>query len=208
MTTRNELRYYELYARAICTVMTLTPEQKTSASAEEVWLHEPPHFHQRRLVSDRCEHKRYFQAEEDQAWLLGELLKELQVVKITIGGWVVLPNHYHLLVQCQPLSVISQPLRRVHARTARALNRCEGVSGRKVWHLFSDRQIRSERHYYTTLNYIHYNPTKHDYVQRPLDWACSSLHWYQKHFGVEWLRSHLSCAGLWKDRDWFGSVSS
>ena len=228
---------------------TLTPEQKTEVLRQRqlrgLPLHEPPHFHDAEgwflITAATYEHKRYFQTEEDQAWLLGELLKELQVVKIAIGGWVVLPNHYHLLVarhrtalryfqteedqawllgellkelqvvKCQPLSVISQPLRRVHARTARTLNRWEGVSGRKVWHLFSDRQIRSERHYYTTLNYIHYNPTKHSCVQRPIDWACSSLHWYQKHFSIEWLRD------LWttypvrdygKGWDWFGSGSS
>ena len=175
---------------------TLTLEQKTEILRQRrlkgVPLHEPPHFHRAEgwflITAATYEHKRYFQTEEDRAWLLCELLKELQVVRISIGSWVVLPNHYHLLAQCQPLSIISQPLRRVHARTARALNRREGVSGRKIWHFFSDRQIRSERHYYTTLNYIHYNPTKHRYVQRPLDWACSSLHWYQKHFGIEWLR--------------------
>ena len=101
---------------------------------------------------------------------------------------IVLPNHYHLLVQCRPLSVISRPLRKVHARTARELNRRAGLTGRKIWHLFSDRHIRNERHYYTTLNYIHYNPTKHDYVLKPSDWTCSSFHWYEKHFGIEWLR--------------------
>ena len=196
----------------------LTPEQKTEVLRQRrlkgVPLHEPPHFHRAEgwflITAATYEHKRYFQTEEDRAWLLGELLKELQVVRISIGSWVVLPNHYHLLAQCQPLSVISQPLRRVHARTARTLNRREGVSGRKVWHFFSDRQIRSERHYYTTLNYIHYNPTKHSCVQRPIDWACSSLHWYQNHFGIEWLRD------LWtaypvreygKGWDWFGSDS-
>ena len=195
---------------------TLTPEQKTEVlrqrQARSLPLHEPPHFHSDEgwflITAATYEHKRYFQTEEDRGWLLGELLKELQVVRISIGSWVVLPNHYHLLARCEPLSVISQPLRRVHARTARALNRREGVSGRKVWHSFTDRQIRSERHYYTTLNYIHYNPTKHSYVQKPLDWACSSLHWYQKHFGIEWLRD------LWttypvrdygKGWDWFSS---
>ena len=132
---------------------TLTPEQKTEIlrqrQSRSLPLHEPLHFHRAEgwflITAATYEHKRYFQTEEERAWLLGELLKELQAVKIAIGSWVVLPNHYHLLVQCQPLSIISQSLRRVHACTARALNRCEGVSVRKVWHLFSDRQICSER---------------------------------------------------------------
>ena len=88
------------------------------------------------------------------------------------------------MVKCQPLSVISKPLRRVHARTARELNRREGLSRRQVWYRFSDRQIRNERHYYTTLNYIHYNPTKHNYVQKPKDWTCSSLHCMKNILGL------------------------
>ena len=196
----------------------LTPEEQIE-TLEQRHLkgfppHEPPHFHNIKgwflITAATYEHKRYFQTDEEQAWLLSELRKELQVANISISGWVVLPNHYHLLVKCQPLSVISQPLRRVHARTARELNRREGISGRKVWYRFSDRQIRSERHYYTTLNYIHYNPTKHNYVQNPKDWTYSSLHWYEKHFGIEWLRD------LWRTHpvrdygkgwDWQGSGS-
>ncbi len=155
-------------------------------------LHAPPHFRNVDgwflITAATYKHKRYFHTDVERAWILDELRKELPDNNITMSGWVVLPNHYHLLVKCQPLSVISQPLRRVHARTAQALNRREGISGRRVWYRFSDRQIRSERHYYTTLNYIHYNPAKHAYVQEPNRWNCSSLKWYENHFGIEWLR--------------------
>ena len=155
-------------------------------------LHDPPHLREVEgwfLISVATyEHKHIFSAEEDRNWLLEDILKELQAVDITCGAWVLLPNHYHLLVQCQPLRVISEPLRRVHARTARELNRRAGLTGRRVWYRFADRLIRSERHYYTTLNYIHYNPVKHGYAQRPLDWVCSSAHWYLEHHGIQWLR--------------------
>ena len=155
-------------------------------------LHEPPHFRHAKgwflITTATYEHKHYFQTNQDRAWLLEELEKELHTSEITMSSWVVLPNHYHLLVHCQQLSDISRPLRRAHARTARQLNLRDELQGRKIWHLFTDRQIRNEQHYYTTLNYIHYNPTKHDYVSKPLDWTCSSLHWYEKQFGIEWLR--------------------
>ena len=179
----------------------LTPEEKTEAVRQRQLRgmpnHRPPRFGDAEgcflITASTFEHKSYFNTYEKQAWLVDELQKELQSVKIPISGWVVLPNHYHLLIECNPLSTISQPLRRVHARTARELNRQDEVSGRKVWHLFSDRQIRNQRHYYTTLNYLHYNATKHGYVEKPLDWVCSSLHWYKKHFGIEWLRD------LWRE---------
>ena len=139
-----------------------TPQQKTETlhqrQVRRFPLHEPPHFRHTKgwflITAATYEHKQYFHTEEERTWLLGELQRELQVVEIPVSSWVVLPNHYHLLVQCQQLSVISQPLRRVHARTARELNRRDGLTGRKIWHLFSDRQIRNERHYYTTLNYM------------------------------------------------------
>jgi len=180
---------------------TLTPEQKAEILRYRRLMgyprHSPPHLHKVDgwflITAATYEHKRHFFTEDARAWLLSELLKELQAANIPYRAWIVLPNHYHILVQCLPLSVISQPLRRVHARTARELNRREGIMGRQVWYRFSDRQIRNERHYYTTLNYIHYNPTKHGYVQKPLDWACSSAHWYLEHFGIEWLRD------LWRE---------
>jgi putative transposase len=155
-------------------------------------LHAPPHLEQAEgwflITASTYEHRARFITEDDRGRLLDELFTELQAVEIPCRGWVVLPNHYHLLVQCRPFSVISQPLRRVHGRTAVELNRRLSLVGQQVWYRFSDRQIRSERHYYTTLNYIHFNPVKHGYVEKPLDWPCASVHWYMEHFGVEWLR--------------------
>ena len=47
--------------------------------------------------------------------------------------------------------------------------------------------MRSERHYFTTLNYIHNNPVKHGYVDKWGDWAYSSFHWYLENKGRDWL---------------------
>ena len=174
----------------------LTPKQKKELLRHRklggMPLHEPPRLRNTNgrflITATTYEHKHYFQTDTDRTWLLSELNKELQSHNVSIEAWVLLPNHYHLLVECQALSGIGEPLRRVHARTARELNRREGISGRRIWYRFVDRQIRNERHYYTTLNYIHYNPTKHRYVQKPREWTCSSLHLYEKAFGTEWLR--------------------
>ena len=174
----------------------LTPEEKTEILQQRQLNgfppHTPPHLHKTEgwflITAATYEHKRYFRTNEERAWLLDELQKELQVVNVSISGWVVLPNHYHLLVAVSTAfgdqSALTPCFMPVQARE---LNRREGLSGRQVWYRFSDRQIRNEKHYYTTLNYIHYNPTKHNYIQKPKNWICSSLHWYEKHFGIEWL---------------------
>ena len=78
--------------------------------------------------------------------------------------------------------------RSVHGVTSRQWNLEENVTKRKVWFRYSDRAIRSERHYYTTLNYLHYNPVKHGWAKSPYDWVESSVHWYLQNYQREWLR--------------------
>ena len=78
--------------------------------------------------------------------------------------------------------------RLVHGRTSYQWNRDDNVTSRKVWYRYSDRAIRSERHYFATLNYIHYNPVKHGWSKSSYDWRESSVHWYLENFGRQWLR--------------------
>jgi putative transposase len=105
-----------------------------------------------------------------------------------IHAWAVLPNHYHLLVHVTEFGVLGDVFRLVHGPTAREWNLQDDALGRKVWYRFADRAIRSERHFYTSLNYIHYNAVKHGWVKSPYDWDPSSVHWYLAHEGREWLR--------------------
>jgi putative transposase len=107
---------------------------------------------------------------------------------LTICAWVILSNHYHLLVNVVNFDVLSGLFRRIHGATARQWNLEENVTKRKICYRWSDRAIRSERHYYTAVNYIHYNPVKHGLVASPYDWVESSVHWYLQAYGREWLR--------------------
>lgn len=55
------------------------------------------------------------------------------------------------------------------------MNKFHKKKGRKVWFRYADRKIRSERHHWATINYIHINPVKHKYVASVYDWKWSSL---------------------------------
>jgi putative transposase len=105
-----------------------------------------------------------------------------------IQAWVVLPNHYHLLVFTTEFDRLGKLIRSVHGPSAYHWNLEDRTPKRKVWYRYTDRAMRSERHYYTTLNYIHYNPVKHKQCQTPYDWKESSVHWYREYYGQEWLR--------------------
>ena len=63
---------------------------------------------------------------------------------IALHGWVVLPNHYHLLAFVPRYRALGELFRAVHGRTSHQWNAEEGARGRQVWYRFSDRAMRSE----------------------------------------------------------------
>lgn len=173
----------------------LTPEQKAELVAERLKRgyppHSPPHPIQDReyyLLTAACyEHKHYLNPSRRQ-YLLNLIFERFIQSDVEIRAWVVLPNHYHLLVRVDDFKVLGSLFHRIHGNTARAWNLEDKVSQRQVWYSWSDRAIRSERHYYATLNYIHYNPIKHGYVSSGYEWEDCSVHWYFAEYGREWLR--------------------
>ena len=106
-------------------------------------------------------------------------------------GWVVLPNHYHLIIQLETLDQISRPLKNLHGTTSHAWNKQDQQTGkRQVWYKYSDRMIRDESHLYKAMNYIHYNPVKHGYITDVYEWPWSSVWMYYEERGRDWLREN------------------
>lgn len=57
--------------------------------------------------------------------------------------------------------------------------------GRGVWQpRYWEHRIRNESDWYRHRDYIHYNPVKHGYVDKPEDWPWSSFH---RHVRLGWL---------------------
>lgn len=174
----------------------LTPEEKAKVVQQRLGKgyppHSPPHpvrdFEFYLLTATCYEHKHRLQSQSRRQKLLNELFTKFIDKGMEINAWVILPNHYHLLVRVVDFNCLSSLFRSIHGPLARQWNIEDNVSG-QVWHSFSDRAIRSERHYYTTLNYIHYNPVKHGWAKSPYAWAESSVKWYLDAMGRDWLRS-------------------
>jgi putative transposase len=174
----------------------LTPEQRAQLIQERLAKGYPPHSppHPVRdqpfyLLTATCyEHARHMSASNRRRQVLDALFEQFVSSGTEIRAWVILPNHYHMLAHVTDFDALGSTFRFVHGPTSRQWNLEDSTPGRKVWYRFSDRAIRSERHYYTTLNYIHFNPVKHGWVESPYDWMESSVHWYLEHFGREWLR--------------------
>ena len=102
-----------------------------------------------------------------------------------IVAWCVLPNHYHVLVEARSILKLVYAIGKMHGRLSFYWNGEDRRRGRKVWFNCAERYMRSERHFWATLNYIHHNPVHHGYVKHWQDWPFSSAGAYLAAVGKE-----------------------
>ncbi|KPL11736.1 hypothetical protein AMJ85_03185 [candidate division BRC1 bacterium SM23_51] len=115
-------------------------------------------------------------------------LRLLETIKSHVEGvlaWCVLPNHYHLLIETNGIAAVIASIGQFHGRHAYRWNREDDARGRRVWHNCTERKIRSERHFWATMNYVHHNPVHHRYVRQWQDWPFSSASVFLAHVGKE-----------------------
>jgi putative transposase len=174
----------------------MTPEQREAIvrlrASRGFPLHAPPHPLDQKtyylITAANYEHKHIVRSPERRTAFQKLVLETLQENSIEVDAWVFLANHYHLLTFVPIFAKLSLIFNRLHGATSRQWNIEDGQTGRrKVWFEFTDRMIRGEAHYYSTLNYIHYNPVKHKYTARMDEWEWSSFHWYLQEKGRDWL---------------------
>ena len=84
---------------------------------------------------------------------------------LTVSAWVVLADHYHLLIHAAPGAEVPRFIQRFHAATALRVNGLDGRRGRKVWYQYWDTTVASEDAFWACMNYIHINPLKHGLVR-------------------------------------------
>jgi putative transposase len=102
-----------------------------------------------------------------------------------ILAMVVLPDHLHAIWELPqgdadfPLrwSLIKAAFSRAMPKTelihqSRKLKRERGIWQRRYW----EHQIRDDQDLQQHVDYIHFNPVKHGYVEKASDWPYSSIH--------------------------------
>ena len=121
---------------------------------------------------------------------LKEVVKKVkQQHPFHIDAMVVLPDHLHA-IWTLPKDEADYPKRwmliksgfsrRIPKNEYRRKNRItkgeRGIWQRRYW----EHMIRDERDFEQHMNYIHYNPVKHGYVAKAVEWKHSSIHRYIK----------------------------
>jgi REP-associated tyrosine transposase len=124
--------------------------------------------------------------------ILGEVRERYCFV---LPGYVVMPEHVHLLISEPPRGTPSTVLQVLKQCVSRSL-RMEGkesagqmklspeVAGNllpKFWEArFYDFNVWSQKKFVEKLHYMHMNPVKRGLVEHPRDWAWSSFSFYAK----------------------------
>lgn len=156
-------------------------------------LHAPPHPFRGAgaylISAANFEHRSIMSSPKRRTEFETQVVNSIKEITEEIIAWVVLPNHYHVLVGIQSLDDVSITLKHLHGTASRQWNIEDNLTGkRRVWYKFADTFIRNDGHLRTTFNYIHYNPVKHGYVSDPYEWPWSSLSMYYETQGDQWLQ--------------------
>jgi putative transposase len=110
----------------------------------------------------------------------------------TIDAITVLPDHLHTVWTLpQGDKDFSARWRKIKARFSRGLPNIEQRSisrhnkgERGIWQRrFWEHAIRDELDFQRHVDYVHYNPVKHGYCRRVMDWPYSSFHRHV-HLGI------------------------
>lgn len=161
--------------------------------------HSPPHFDfegpKSFLITAACyEHKSVIgKNAERMADFENGLLEACEALCLMIFAWCILPNHYHILIRTDAIEELRKEIGKVHGRTAYKWNREDDQVGRKVWFNFFDRDMRSTRHRWASINYVHNNAVHHGYVERWQDWPYSSASRFIDEVGKE------EATRIWKE---------
>jgi len=133
------------------------------------------------------------------------VVKEAHPFKI--DAIVILPDHLHTIWTLPDGDHdFSQRWRQVKSAFSREIAKEERVSRsrlrkqeRGIWQRrFWEHAIRDEEDFRRHVDYIHFNPVKHGYVQKVADWPYSSFHQYV-HLGilpVDWVGIGICESGL------------
>lgn len=102
-----------------------------------------------------------------------------------IHGWVVLPDHLHCVITLPPSDAnFATRWRLIKAGFSKGLPKTEQLSSvrtkrgeRGIWQRrYWEHLIRNEADFQNHIDYVHFNPIKHGWVERVADWPYSTFH--------------------------------
>jgi len=148
------------------------------------WPHAPLHrFNDAGIyfITGATLHKQHFYRSPAALDLLQELLFSLaRRYFCELQAWTLFSNHYHLVLVSDLGEAVHAMLARFHSDAAKALNRLDGVNGRRIWYQFRDTQLTFEKSWLARLKYTHENAVKHRIVADARNYRWCSAGWFEE----------------------------
>ncbi len=99
--------------------------------------------------------------------------------RFSVYGYVVMPEHIHLLVSEPEVSPLAKAIQALKISVARREMRYHDKDDTTLWQKrYYDHNVRTYQSFVEKLRYIHRNPVKRGLVERPEDWKWSSFRHY------------------------------
>ena len=152
---------------------------------------------------------------ESRAILRAVINKVKRDHPFTIDAWVLLPDHIHSIWTLPPgdneyakrwgmikagfSKQVKSLFHREEWMNETKSRRREGtIWQRRYW----EHQIRNEEDYRKYMDYLHYNPVKHGWVRRVIDWPYSTFHRYVVRgvYGEDWCGEFEDNVGGYSER--------
>jgi len=143
---------------------------------------------------------------------VNELRESIRHVKqkhsFDINAIVILPEHLHAIITLpQNDNDFATRWMLIKSRFTRQIPKGERVNVSKtnkgergIWQRrYWEHMIRDEADYQAHVNYIHYNPVKHGYVEKASQWPHSSIHRYIRNGDVteDWAHQDDNAENNW-----------
>jgi len=134
---------------------------------------------------------KYFDSVEKLQMLLKCIEEAVNKYKMNLYAYVILYNHYHLLIKIFKGKELEDFIRYIHGKSGRLIKnwnvKPSRIDCKSVWWNYWDNCIRDKNTFYKRINYIHHNPVKHGYVSKMKDYQFSSFNTYIKKYGQEFV---------------------
>ncbi len=140
----------------------------------KTYQHNPPHLMIDNsfyfLTAATYNRIRYFNTGTKKCLLEEQINTIFDKYNWQIEDYVILENHYHVLVKSDIGADMSAIFRDIHRETSNYLKRNGVRKGIKIWWNYWDTVIRNQDEYDFYTYYIWFNPVKHGYVENSSKW--------------------------------------
>jgi putative transposase len=111
--------------------------------------------------------------------LVGLLAEARDRGDLLLHGYVVMPDHYHVVLTLAEGVLVTDVTRRAHSAFARRAKREFGLTDRVWQRRFYDHVVRGDEDWYAQVSYLHTNPVRAGLVEDPVAYPWSSCRFWE-----------------------------